>query len=398
MAIMGKIKNSQSNEVIDFMFVLPGVTFHPSGGYKVVYAISSKLSEIGYNVGILFIRDIYDILYRKTKNPLLKMYSTQDRPHLRIFSKIANYSLSYKFLPMFRRIFKVNFVEQINNVKIYFSKGFIPNLIIKRLVANGWETAYLVNDFPNFIEKYNFIQQEDDDWACNGALSTFAGETYKFALKKIVINEEMRKRFSLEPAYRIRIGIEKSKFPLKISIEERVNNSVLIPLRKGQYKGAQNAIETMKLLKQIIKDIRITCFGNYKGNDIPSFVDHKGVVSDEDLVLLYNNASIFFLPSVIEGTPLTPLEAMNCGTAVVSTDNKGIREYLNDKENGLIIPINNPTQAVEAIVSLIENPTKRITIAKAGFKTASLLNYDLMTSDFIEAIKSYEMTTLSRFS
>jgi glycosyltransferase involved in cell wall biosynthesis len=51
-----------------------------------------------------------------------------------------------------------------------------------------------------------------------------------------------------------------------------------------------------------------------------------GYVADEDLPPLYRNAALFVYPSLFEGFGLPPLEAMACGTPVVTSDNSSLPE------------------------------------------------------------------------
>lgn len=53
-------------------------------------------------------------------------------------------------------------------------------------------------------------------------------------------------------------------------------------------------------------------------------------VSNEDLVLLYNAASLFVFPSLYEGFGLPLLEAMACGTPVIAANNSSIPEIVGD--------------------------------------------------------------------
>jgi glycosyltransferase involved in cell wall biosynthesis len=57
------------------------------------------------------------------------------------------------------------------------------------------------------------------------------------------------------------------------------------------------------------------------------FVDN---ISDENLALFYNAARALILPSLYEGFGLPPLEAMACGTPVLASDIKPLREVLGD--------------------------------------------------------------------
>jgi len=53
-------------------------------------------------------------------------------------------------------------------------------------------------------------------------------------------------------------------------------------------------------------------------------------VSEEDLLLLYNGATVFVYPSLFEGFGLPPLEAMACGTPVISSNTTSIPEIVGD--------------------------------------------------------------------
>jgi len=55
-----------------------------------------------------------------------------------------------------------------------------------------------------------------------------------------------------------------------------------------------------------------------------------GFVQDEDLPALYRNADLFVLPSLYEGFGLPPLEAMACGTPVVTSNVSSLPEVVGD--------------------------------------------------------------------
>jgi glycosyltransferase involved in cell wall biosynthesis len=60
-----------------------------------------------------------------------------------------------------------------------------------------------------------------------------------------------------------------------------------------------------------------------------------GYVPDEDLVALYNAADLFVYPSIFEGFGLPPLEAMACGTPVVTSNTSSLPEVVG--EAGLMV-------------------------------------------------------------
>jgi glycosyltransferase involved in cell wall biosynthesis len=59
-------------------------------------------------------------------------------------------------------------------------------------------------------------------------------------------------------------------------------------------------------------------------------VRRLGYVSEEDLVLLLNAAAVLAYPSLYEGFGLPPIEAMACGTPVITTHAGGLRDSVGD--------------------------------------------------------------------
>ena len=77
-------------------------------------------------------------------------------------------------------------------------------------------------------------------------------------------------------------------------------------------------------------------------------------LSHEELVKLYQQASVFILPSLSEGVPVTTLEAMACGLPVVCSIEGG-GEKIEDGVNGFIVPFRDPQSLAEKVNFLFQN-------------------------------------------
>ncbi|MGC9048456.1 MAG: glycosyltransferase, partial [Caldisphaera sp.] len=78
-------------------------------------------------------------------------------------------------------------------------------------------------------------------------------------------------------------------------------------------------------------------------------------LNDDILARLYSSSDIFLFTSRAEGFGLPPLEAMACGTAVISTDSKGTRDYMINGYNALVAKTKNPDEIADLLVQALDN-------------------------------------------
>ena len=81
-----------------------------------------------------------------------------------------------------------------------------------------------------------------------------------------------------------------------------------------------------------------------------------------DITCLLNTLDLFVLPSVSEGLPNVVLEAMACSLPVVATSVGGVPEILANKQNGILVPPRDPMAIATAILELLDNRERRVSI------------------------------------
>jgi len=85
-----------------------------------------------------------------------------------------------------------------------------------------------------------------------------------------------------------------------------------------------------------------------------------------DMISFYRAVDLVVLSSFYEGLPLTLLEAMACGKAIVGTDVCGTREVVEDGATGVLVPAGDADSLAGAILRLLRNPGMRESMGKAG--------------------------------
>ena len=84
---------------------------------------------------------------------------------------------------------------------------------------------------------------------------------------------------------------------------------------------------------------------------------------------LLNACDFFVLPSLLEGLPLSVLEAMSASKPVIATDIDGINEIIIDGENGLLVPPGDSKALAEKIKLLLSDKSLAKRLAVSGKET-----------------------------
>ena len=67
---------------------------------------------------------------------------------------------------------------------------------------------------------------------------------------------------------------------------------------------------------------------------------------------------------------MAALEALACKVPVISSDNRGTREYMENGYNGVVCFSNNPNEYAKAIEDLAASEEKRVLMGENGKSTA----------------------------
>lgn len=86
----------------------------------------------------------------------------------------------------------------------------------------------------------------------------------------------------------------------------------------------------------------------------------------QDIGSLLELIHVFVLPSWTEGLPITILEALLAGKAVVATKVGGIPEVIEDEVNGLLVEPRDPDTLADRILRLLNDDELRKTLGNAG--------------------------------
>ena len=107
-----------------------------------------------------------------------------------------------------------------------------------------------------------------------------------------------------------------------------------------------------------------------------------GFISDKELPLFYNAANIFVIPSFREGFGLIGLEAMACGTPVISSNKTSLPEILGNA--AVYFNPNNYEEMAEKIAQVIRDKDLKAGLVQKGFQQIEKYGWKKMARETLE--------------
>ncbi|MDM8521638.1 glycosyltransferase family 1 protein [Anaerolineales bacterium HSG6] len=111
-----------------------------------------------------------------------------------------------------------------------------------------------------------------------------------------------------------------------------------------------------------------------------------GFVAEEDLPAIYQLATVFVYPSLYEGFGLPPIEAMACGTPVVSSNSSSLPEVVGDA--GLLIDPNDSQAIHVAMQRVLSSADLRADLAERGLKQAAKFSWQQAASELMDVYRA----------
>jgi glycosyltransferase involved in cell wall biosynthesis len=115
-------------------------------------------------------------------------------------------------------------------------------------------------------------------------------------------------------------------------------------------------------------------------------VRFTGFVHDDDLPDLYRGALLFVYPSLYEGFGLPVLEAMACGTPVITSNRSSLPEVAGDA--ALLVDPSQPEALAAAMASIVQDGTLYQVLRSKGLIRAQEFTWDAMAQRTLEAYRA----------
>lgn len=185
--------------------------------------------------------------------------------------------------------------------------------------------------------------------------------------------------FGTDDVVVVRTSIDTERFTPEgpKALPEDSHLKVLFVGRLEERKGVYQLIRAIPEVVKHCPDVRFYLVGNdtktaqgskstlaalqseLEKNGCAKNVIFTGPVPHTSMPDYFRSADIFVLPSLYDNAPITCLEAISSGTALVGTSAGGMKEYVVNGESGTIIPPADVPALANALIDLLTNEAKR---------------------------------------
>lgn len=178
--------------------------------------------------------------------------------------------------------------------------------------------------------------------------------------------DKFDERFGLTNCCVLENGIDMERLASAIQ-EPKLHQNTFVTLgRLGQRKGTYDLVEAIEIAHKSVPDIKCYLAGDGDVEKIRELVKVKKLEKNIEVVgwanfdkklELLSSVSTVVLPSYNEGLPMSILEGMACGKAIISTNVGAIPEVIN-KENGILVEAGDVQALSEALMECTQNLDK----------------------------------------
>jgi L-malate glycosyltransferase len=149
----------------------------------------------------------------------------------------------------------------------------------------------------------------------------------------------------------------------------------------GRFMDQKNPVQIIRSLSAV-KDLDWQCVligdgplrpaveAEIERSGLQNRIQLKGWVTPQEVLDWFRRSDILFMPSRSEGLPVTGVQGLAMGLAMVVSNIGGFKDVVEPGINGLLIPVDKPGEYEDALRSLLSNPQQLLAYRKASREIA----------------------------
>lgn len=217
------------------------------------------------------------------------------------------------------------------------------------------------------------------------------------AISESTADDLVRRGVPRERVVVIHPGVDAQRYTPDAATPRAAQPTFLYLGRLKRYKGVEFAIRAVAAARKTRPDITLDICG--QGDDRPRLerlavelglgdaVRFLGFVSEEEKQRLLRRAWAVVFPSPKEGWGITNVEAAACGTPALASDSPGLRESVQNRVTGYLVPHGDWRALADRMLALAADPALVERLGRAARAFAEGLSWDSAARASLEHIE-----------
>lgn len=337
-------------------------SLHGGGAERIFVNLANEFSKRNFNVDLILVRK---------KGPYLKdVVEKVNIVDLNVSGVLKSLFPLIKYLRKRNPDIIISTLNRVNLVAI--AARIISHCPVKLIIRQANCFTPSSNRKTKLLGRFLY-HRADHIIAISGGVKKNLLKTFKLSEQKIKV--------IYNPVYGLPIVAESKKKVSHPFFRDKEMKIILGVGRLVKQKNFPLLIMAFKKVREVQKVRLIICGEGEKRSELENLIKEYGLENDISMPGFVDNpyaymakADVFALSSLYEGFGNVLVEAMACGTSVVSTDcPSGPSEILENGKYGKLVPVNDTDALAKAIEEILKNPMDK-TILKERAKYFSIEN------------------------
>ncbi len=249
----------------------------------------------------------------------------------------------------------------------YQRAGRLYRKAIVPIISRNLSMVLTVSDFSRNDIQHHLPNLKNE---CITVTHEAANGSYHRVDKKAAL-QTVNQKFGIEGTYILTLGALDPRKNTELVIEK------FIELKK------ENHIEAKLVIVGVPHWQQTKFYHIIQRSNLSADIIFTPFISEDDLVLLYNGATLFLYPSLYEGFGIPPLEAMACGTPVITSNTTSLPEVVADA--AFLIDPRDGEELKQALQKLLIDEHLRNALITRGLEQVKKFSWLKMAAGTLQA-------------